>query len=130
MMISQYRFPLLGAFLCVVVLSTLLVPCANATTVRPTNYHIYEGVGLITDLNLENRSIQIGQTVYRLSDKVRVYSSNGLPYNEGALDVGQNIEYGFADEQQPTGPKGELQTNRVIKKVRIQTGFKDSYTNS
>lgn len=74
-------------------------------------------VGLIKEINLQDRTIQIDKKKYALADKTQVISHDNHLLSEENLKEGQKIEYWVSDK--PEHDDNQQLPDKTIYRIRI-----------
>ena len=91
---------------------------AEATKQHASNH------GMISAVDIQEKTIQIGEKTYGIIDGVQVYSKDHQLISQLALSPGQQIEYSVAPQPLDKSNNSPL-PDQVITTVRILSGFKE-----
>jgi hypothetical protein len=80
--------------------------------------------GLISAVNIQDKTIQIGANTYGIADGVIITSKDNTLLNQLALAPGQQISYELAPQPLDMRNNSPL-PSQVITKIQIVSGFHD-----
>jgi hypothetical protein len=92
---------------------------AAIDTLQPTSH------GIISAVDIQDKTIQIGERTFGIIDGVQVYSKNHELINQLALAPGQQIEFSLSPQPLDKAKNSPL-PDQVVTTVRILSGFKEN----
>ncbi len=81
--------------------------------------------GMISAVDIQDKTIQIGERTYGIIDGVQVYSKNHELINQLALAPGQQIEFSLGPQPLDKAKNSPL-PDQVVTTVRILSGSKEN----
>jgi hypothetical protein len=105
--------------------NVLMAKAPVTNTISSTNENTVQNVNnnMISAVNIQDRTIQVGQFVYGLADAIEIYSSDNQLLSQLALMPGEIIEYTLAKQTLDMSKNIPTPPAQVITSIRILSKF-------